>query len=160
MVADLDGDGDDDAVTGITTFSGTQVIHLSDGKSFGTGKPLPQSLPVREMLPGDFDGDGTDELVRASTDHRQLLVYKYQDGNLVKSTWSYSYGRKRNHTIVVGDFDGDGLDDVASYVGKWDTVRFRVSISTGDMFDDPVKWATWTCGCRARFSPLTAMFLV
>ena len=111
------------------------------------------------MLPGDFDGDGTDELVRASTDHRELLVYKYEDGNLVKTTWSYSYGRKRNHTIVVGDFDGDGLDDVASYVGKRDTVRFGVSISTGDMFDDPVQWGTWTCGCRAKFSPLAAMLL-
>ncbi len=137
VVADLDGDGDDDAVTGITIFSGKQVIHLSDGTSFGKGKPFRRVCRLRDAA--RRLRRGRHRRTRACLDGpSQLLVYKYEDGNLVKSTWSYSYGRKRNHTIVVGDFDGDGLDDVASYVGKRDTVRFGVSISTGDMFDDPV----------------------
>ena len=157
-VADLDGDGDDDAVTRRTVTSLKQAIHLSDGTSFGNGTRILQSLPVDEMLPGDFDGDGTEELVRASRDHLQLLVYKYADGKFVRSTWSDSSGGKTYDTLAVGDFDGDGLDEVASYVEKQDTARFDVSISNGDMFDDPVPWGTWTCGCQGRFSPLEAKF--
>ncbi len=110
------------------------------------------------MLPGDFDGDGTDELVRASRDHLQLLVYEYEDGKFVRSTRSDASGGKSYETLVVGDFDGDGFDDVASYVEKKDTVRFGVSISAGDRFDDPVRWGTWTCGCQGRFSPLSTKF--
>jgi hypothetical protein len=156
-VADLDGDGDDDAVTRRTVTSPKQAIHLSDGTSFGNGTRIFEGLPVEQMLPGDFDGDGTEELVRASRDHLQLLVYEYENGKFARSTWSDSSGKSYD-LLAVGDFDGDGLDDVASYVEKEDKVRFGVSISAGDMFDDPVPWGTWTCGCQGRFSPLSMKF--
>jgi hypothetical protein len=68
--------------------------------------------PIGGATAGDFDGDGSDDLVIAST---QVYVF---DGPRSSGMWSTSDAEHMldGSSPGVGDVDGDGLDDLSTFV--------------------------------------------
>lgn len=99
-----------------------------------------RSVDFRSVHPGDFDGDGQDEVLvhQGST----LLLYEGDgDGNLEPAwtntmplgDWDYV---RANDRFVVADFDGDRLDDLyVLNVADWDRPYFGMIRSNGAGFE-------------------------
>lgn len=134
---DYDGDGDDDLAVVDRPDSGERAeifLGTSDGSRLTLASPLRVADTgfAEAAAAGDFDGDGTDELVLATYTHggraadgtytesgfaEQLLTVR--DGRFVIER---SVGLKpaardgsRYENLVAGDFDGDGRDDLARF---------------------------------------------
>ena len=90
------------------------VIHIWSGRS-----PVPPrftSLPFGARgpgfpIPGDFDGDGDDDLYFAAPGAGQLWMSDGSGTRFVKT----SEPSAGSHKVVAGDFDGDGIDDLLFY---------------------------------------------
>jgi hypothetical protein len=119
--------------------------------------------PLRGAYRGDFDGDGTSDLIHigagqggqdawivhrsdAAGQHAIVEEWPAPDG-LGPATASYG-----GH---VGDFDGDQLADDLVYLGLCDggASCWRVLIGTGDGFAPAASWSTtlWTSADSALF---------
>jgi len=122
LIADFDGDGDDDILRADGNGDGTQYNRLA--LSNGTGQwTVHFDSPHRALIGehralhvGDFDGDGAADLLHVDgggngTELNEAIVSR-GDGN-----WGYWGGiesplEPRNRSVHVGDFDGDGCDDI------------------------------------------------
>jgi len=80
--------------------------------------------PKDKFYPGDFDGDGIDELLCVQTDGSYVTILDYNNESW---HWLWSnYGNTSNgasiyyykNNITVGDFDGDGKDEVLGVSGS------------------------------------------
>jgi hypothetical protein len=111
-LADLDGDGDIDAV-----FSNGQSNHsqvwLNDGGGFFTDSGQQLGLYGHGVNVGDLDGDGDPDLFinthQASAPGRVYL----NDGNAVFHELEGAFGVNIGFNVHLIDFDGDGDLDVA-----------------------------------------------
>jgi hypothetical protein len=112
-VADLDGDGVLDLVTGsrsgwVATFRGKGGRELSPGAWFGASE-YPSRIAV-----ADFDGDGRPDVAGMFW---AGAVVMHNDGHgaftQAGSLFPLPEGREQAHAIAAGDFDGDGKADVA-----------------------------------------------
>jgi len=85
---------------------GTQVVsHLGLAQ-------LP--APWRLEEPGDFDGDGTTDLLWRNTNTGQLIVWLVRAGVVATGAGLDLPDITKDWTVVArGDFDGDGRDDIA-----------------------------------------------
>ena len=134
QVGDFNGDGRDD-IAGIRN-SGRIIAGFSDGSDF-TGQGLP--AVHRGVLPttnyqwfgtGDFDGDGSDEIVAQSPNDAFYVTDVLDSGMGLGTPW-----RVQSVDVpTIGDFNGDGRDDIA---GLTPTGQFEVLRSTGTRFDNP-----------------------
>jgi hypothetical protein len=89
---------------------------------------------------GDFDGDGTDEVVMAylgKDDHPDLLIVKkagwtswgYELGAYLQET-GFSLYYDKSLAVTTGDFDGDGDDEIALAV---EDVNFLLNVFLYDV---------------------------
>ena len=70
--------------------------------------------PWRLEEPGDFDGDGTSDLLWRNTDTGQLIVWLVRAGVVASGAGLDLADVTKDWTVVArGDFDGDGRDDIA-----------------------------------------------
>lgn len=131
VVADFDGDGDLDVVTGTQyDFRKTAnvYLHRNPGRreQFETTavntKELYQDDDVSDMIADDFDGDGDVDLIVAITKEADLQGSLYlfvNDGNGSFERRTLSDDILGNGGlgafVRVGDFDNDGEPDVAMY---------------------------------------------
>ncbi|WP_226668812.1 FG-GAP-like repeat-containing protein [Microbulbifer aggregans] len=112
-------------------FDTTQEVHwtaiLEQGdlrKSFGSAitvvdenrqVPLSRSGIIfsGEITSGDFNGDGTEELL--ASDYNQRLFTIGHDENSYQQNWMYPFalpGGGKISYIAAGDIDGDGIDEM------------------------------------------------
>ncbi|WP_134738598.1 protein kinase [Nocardioides sp. 503] len=141
---DLDGDGLGDVAVTMNVYEPEPAVRSleilrSTGTSFDDPEPLGRSPEIDELstiLTGDFDGDGTDEVVGlALSDDREHTSVVWADGS-------------RTETLpllgqpVVGDFDGDGRDDLASVGGSDGELSITFLGFRDGYVADPEQWLT------------------
>jgi hypothetical protein len=105
-LADLNGDGKADL---LIPDSFTMKVDILYGNGDGTFKPVvqyPVNLPVPAIATGDFNGDGSTDIVTGGA----VLLGK-GDGTF-QAPIAMSSGVNVNY-LVVADFNGDGKADVA-----------------------------------------------
>ncbi|GKY86575.1 GEVED domain-containing protein [Sinisalibacter aestuarii] len=140
---DFNGDSTDEVVFR----SSAQVWVLSADGSFPVeGKTVYMSANThRDVLVGDFDGDGGGELAGLKIGTGGLAdtwwVVDYDDttGTIGKSAWQGAW-QPDDYDLVAGDFNGDGMDDVAGRDGDG---RWMVSLSDGDSFSTGKSWGNF-----------------
>jgi hypothetical protein len=116
-VADFDGDGDEDIVSGDDEGDAV-VVWENDGTPFAGGW-LSQTVGTRNVINavavGDFDGvDGPDIV---SVDEDNAVVVWKNDGTPFDDTWDSQVVGTRGddiNDVAVGDFDGNGDLDIVS----------------------------------------------
>ncbi|UMG94620.1 protein kinase [Nocardioides sp. TF02-7] len=147
LVADVTGDGLDDLLLGGRPDGGdTFHVAVSDGAGFAEPERWYASdLADGFQWSGDFDGDGTDEVVHWADDgvHTSgvVRVLAADDGRLVEWAHRDLDGTSVNPFIapwLVGDPDGDGADELV--VVNATTRRTFVYEVAGGPIEDPRSW--------------------
>ncbi|MGH1362396.1 MAG: thiol-activated cytolysin family protein [Calditrichia bacterium] len=143
LQGDFNGDGKGDFV--FNHLSGTSnetVVALSDGNgSFSMSSPVShpaaptETWGIFDLLVGDFDGDGSDDLVWNLTDakNRTYVALSNGDGSFdFKDEVEHPNGGWSNYLALIGDVDGDNKDDLVwNYVYSSGN-RTYVGLSNGD----------------------------
>ncbi|WAC20762.1 VCBS repeat-containing protein [Luteolibacter sp. SL250] len=111
--ADIDGDGDLDAVVGTSRFGNPNIpnkIHRNNGDGtfvvtdgLGSGK-------TRTVAFGFFNNDAFPDLVVGDTNQPATVWFNNGSGTFANSGQSLASGAIRK--AVVADFNGDGKDDI------------------------------------------------
>jgi hypothetical protein len=111
---DYDRDGDQDLL--VAGSNDYLRIYDNDGGTLGSTPAWTSSAEVRvnEVLTGDFNGDGYEEIVIANTPYKGLSVWENKAGTIDRTpTWTYT-GPAECRAIALGDVNGDGALDVAA----------------------------------------------
>ena len=126
LAGDFDGDGADDLLaindpwSHMMTYNGSSFVY-----EWGTGSGSIHWWNMAdddEYVVGDFDGDGSDELLAINDPWVHHMEYN-------GSGWDYLWGTSSgsihwwnlgpNDEYVVGDFDGDGSDELLAISDPW-----------------------------------------
>ncbi|KAF4405558.1 DUF4185 domain-containing protein [Streptomyces lycii] len=141
LTGDFTGDGKDDAVTFTHGEAADVYVGESSGTGFGTGaKWHDHFAPGRETpAVGDFDGDGTDDIVTFTHDDAADVYVSLSTGE------NFGPGEKWHDDFAgwgrfpaVGDVDGDGRDDLIAFT-RGEEADVYVALSDGDGFGTPYK---------------------
>ncbi|MEM7205586.1 MAG: VCBS repeat-containing protein [Planctomycetota bacterium] len=133
-LADVDGDGDLDALCGN---GGQDYLYLNDGS--GTYTDATARLPAdttntAAIAAVDVDGDGDGDLVLAS--HGQNRLYLNQGGSFIDVTSTHMpIDSDFSETMVSADLDGDGDHDLV--VGNTGQNRAYLNDGTGNFRTTP-----------------------
>lgn len=161
-VGDFDGDGRSDVATGTNALGRRQIVFLNRGDSV-------EEIEVETLRPlafiwaidsADFDGDGRDDLVVASSSLRVgewwagldlLLAREAEDGGLRFERRVLVGGREtpdqRITALGTGDLDGDGSADLAA-VDDSGVVHLFVGDGRGGMTRETQTLGQPAPGCR------------
>ncbi|MBM7846528.1 FG-GAP repeat domain-containing protein [Herpetosiphon giganteus] len=152
FVADVDGDGKDDLLTGTTRLTGTSTGLTwywlrSTGTTMEDRGIISQAYGIENDLiySADFDGDGDDDMILASTRFHpetthMTWYWMRNDG----TSFAYAgilqdaYGIASDR-FYVADFDGDGKDDLLTATPRINgntTLTWYWLRSTGTSFED------------------------
>jgi hypothetical protein len=129
---DFDGDGYDELLC-VSGASDLMIMLRFDGswREVWTNGSNPSQgggiYPYRQQLIiGDFDGDGADEVLGSDATGDWLTVFKYQNLNW---QWMASSGGNQNHPLKpyrndlkIGDFNGSGGVFLLGVAGGWTTL--------------------------------------
>lgn len=144
-VGDFDGDGDDDlaSVSQSTEGEGSIAFYASDGSGFEeTATSSPSELDISSsgsITAGDFDGDGTDEVVSGDEGNGYLVFHL--DGESVEPPEVWLIDERRAYSadkLTATDLNGDGKDDLAGEGNadqNFDFNELVPLISTGQAFE-------------------------
>ncbi|MFO0981455.1 MAG: VCBS repeat-containing protein [Planctomycetota bacterium] len=111
---DLDGDGDQDLLIGVSAgfaLGGQSLLYLNDGKGRFTdvsGHRNEDSGASWNLLAlGDVDADGDRDLIVISADREKLLYLNDGTGQFAYAPGHMPRGQENVCAIVLGDVDGD-----------------------------------------------------
>lgn len=135
-VADIDGDGTDDVVSGN---QGTVSVFFGRGDgSFLREIELRTEAAVSAVEVADVDGDGLRDLVYTAPLHNAVLVFWATGDRAFASTRSFPTGGVLPDRILSVDVDGDGLPDLATLNRGSDDVSILRSLGDGELADPTV----------------------
>lgn len=146
-VGDFDNDGKDDLL-GRVASTGEWYVAESDGTKFSTvpwGKwPLVTPDPFAQVLVGDFNGDGRDDVAgRASTNGDWIVSLSTGSALVLGATRWTRWGTTSTWLDArVGDVNGDGRDDIVGRIagnGDW-----YLNLSNGSSFGAAEKKGNWS----------------
>lgn len=153
IAGDMDGDGLGDVVLHQDSFDALTPLSVwtipSNKDSFAPATSAPAEEGFADR--GDVDGDGVDDIVfvDAISVDGQLQIVVISKGERTKSAVFIDAAADVGAFRTLGDVTGDGRDDlvlVGSPYGDKDSIW--VAESTGETFEEPVKWydATMSSG--------------
>jgi hypothetical protein len=127
IVADLDGDGDADAIVADQTAKQIVVLR-SNGRTLEPSAPI--TLPDQAYPPaaGDLDGDGKLDIVVPLVGDHAVAVLKNRGDGTFAAPRTFATTRERPYGVAIGDLDGDGKPDALVAHDDTDTV----TVMTGD----------------------------
>ncbi len=143
-VADFNGDGKQDIVTGSgSSFGNTISVLLRNASNTGfnavvnlTVGTYPFSVGV-----GDFNGDGRPDIVAANNSSNNISVLMRNAANTgfdPKVDFAVGNGPL---SVAVGDFNGDGRPDIATANSSSNNVSVLMRNAANDGFDAAVNYA-------------------
>lgn len=117
-VGDLDGDGDNDVVTGRAWYENAdgKGLEWKQHKNIPFGEQHKYGLAVRTWVI-DMDGDGDRDFVQSEADNPDSRVAWFENdgkGNWTRHMIKDKGDKQDFHSLVVADFDLDGDPDVFS----------------------------------------------
>jgi hypothetical protein len=154
-IGDLSGNGQPEMIV----IFGMHFLHFAthpDGAITHEGVHLPHlwwnnAYPWRGVVTGDFDGDGKDNFVLASSTRMQL--YKMEAGTPVFQDtipWNLTYHRR--FSLAVGDMTGNGLPDLVAVHSIW-SFNYEAELTIypveGGVFLDPIRFPFSRLGNRS-----------
>ena len=136
MIADVNGDGKDDAVT---FTNGSWVVAISDGAKFGSPANWRTGFgsgTAVQML-ADVDGDGDADAV-VFNGGTWYVALSTGNGFGSVSTWANNHGLG-SASQMLGDVNGDGKADAVTFFsnGTW-----QAALSSGSGFGTVLNWTT------------------
>lgn len=141
VVGDFDGDGRDDIADYLAAET-TWRVFTSRGDHFDSAvwyDFVVQSPNWSDVVVGDFDGNGRDDIVHVDGNTGDLIALFSDGTSFTPRTWSRLPQAGPWQHVLVGDFDGNGRDDVAAYAattGRWWVVEGR----KGKTGTEPATW--------------------
>lgn len=126
-VGDLNNDGRDDLVIGVSQSNQIRVLLAGVGGVMALGTTVASASPVLATTLGDFDGDGNVDIAAALLSGSIGIFLGTGTGTFNASTSFPSVDFPRS--IDTGDIDGDG--DLDLVVGSEDTSSVAIHRNTG-----------------------------
>ena len=142
FAADVDGDGDVDAIAGFAFTTPNDEISWYENVSGDGSSWTPRSITTtadgtRALFAIDIDGDGDTDVVSASTQDDEIAWYENELGNGTSWTaYTISSNLDQPHSLAVADVDGDGDVDVVSASLSEDTVAWFENSGDGSSWTE------------------------
>ncbi len=151
-LADLDGDGDLDAI--LTEFVNSTGLYywLNNGSAvFGPRQQVFVGLFSTDVDTGDFDGDGDIDIAVVQLSSNTLDIVLNNGGGTFAAPVAYAVGGTNPSGLDIADVDGDGDLDIAVTTGISDQLEIFHNNSAG-VFGAPQVLATGDSPNAVRFA--------
>lgn len=132
---DIDGDGHDEIVYGVTSVSAS--CHLvgfkrEDGR--WRAVPITDRLDsvrfIRSLAVGDLDGDGRAEMVLGTRPDGAVVMLNFAGDGYVQTTVDrdqYGPGTTNTREVAIGDADNDGVPEIVVATARTDAERWQAT---------------------------------
>lgn len=132
--ADIDGDGDPDAISGdLNNDRGGVVANPGSATGSWTERSVSKAnSDVRSVHGADINGDGDVDIVAAGSANNRVAWYENGGGGTSWTEHAVSTAIGGAHSVTTSDLDGDGdLDPVAAGFGDNSVVWFNNTAGNG-----------------------------
>jgi hypothetical protein len=136
VIADMDGDGDNDVVAAGWNERGHVWANDGTGQFASVCEIDATNLHVHAATAGDYEGDGDIDIFFALAGGVCCANVWLNDGGGQLTRLDLDFGDAPMHNVAVGDVDGNGLLDLAFAVGGTTPRHSSVWLHDGDGFSD------------------------